>query len=83
MSRYTVSGTTMDHGDVEQTFEGEEALLRASLYAQGIEEDGGSAYVTNDEDDTVVDHWEGYRVALVPMGDSVGIALGHNIINGR
>ena len=75
MSSYTVSGTTMDHGDVEQTFEGEEALLRASLYAQGIEEDGGSAYVIG-PDGQEIDHWAGYQVHVTPNAE---LALGHKI----
>ena len=60
---YFVEGTTCDMGRVEKEFEGENALRDACLKAQNIEEDGGSATVT-DGDGNVVDHWEGYRLYL-------------------
>ena len=75
---YTVNYTPLDAlGEHESHFDGPEALRAACLFAQGVEEDGGSAIVI-DGDGGVVDHWEGYRVALVPNGtdDSVGLALG-------
>ena len=73
---YFVEGTTCDMGRVEKEFDGENALRDACLKAQNIEEDGGSATVT-DGDGNVVDHWEGYRVAIVPNGtdDSAGLAF--------
>ena len=71
---YFVEGTTCDMGRVEKEFEGENALRDACLKAQNIEEDGGSATVT-DGDGNVVDHWEGYRVAIVPMGPTTAPAL--------
>ena len=77
---YFVEGTTCDMGRVERCYEGESALRDACIKAQNIEEDGGSAIVT-DDDGNVVDHWEGYRVVIVPNGtdDSVGLAFGHKI----
>lgn len=75
---YFVSGTTMDGGDVEEEFSGESssARERACIRAQGIEEDGGSAYVTNSEDD-VIDHWEGYQICITPEGQ---LGFGHNLL---
>ena len=76
---YHAEATTLDGGYIERTFEGADALQKACLFAQGIEEDGGTAYVT-DETDEVVDHWAGYQVALTPQGQ---LALGHNITGGH
>ena len=77
---YFVEGTTCDMGRVERGYEGENALRDACLKAQNIEEDGGSATVT-DATGAVIDHWEHYRVALVPNGtdNSVGVVLGTGI----
>ena len=73
---YHAEATTLDGGYIERTFEGADALQKACLFAQGIEENGGTAYVT-DETDEVVDHWAGYRVYLSPnaelsLGDKIG-----------
>ena len=78
---YFVEGTTCDMGSVEREYEGEDALRDACLKAQNIEEDGGSATVT-DADGNVIDHWEGYRVAIVPNGtdDSAGIVFGPELV---
>ena len=75
--KYHAEATTLNGGYVERTFEGGNALLTACLFAQGIEEDGGSATVT-DERDEVIDHWAGYQVSLAPNGtsDSVNLVLG-------
>ena len=67
---YFVEGTTCDMGRVEKEFEGENALLNACLKAQNIEEDGGSATVT-DEDGNVIDH----------CSTNVGIIQGGGKIN--
>ena len=77
---YFVEGSTCDMGSVEREYEGEDALRDACLKAQNIEEDGGSATVT-DADGNVIDHWEHYRIALVPNGtdDSAGVVLGTGI----
>lgn len=74
---YTVHGTTMDGGEVEEEFTGDSqtARERACLRAQGIEEDGGSAFVVNAEDD-VIDHWEGYQISIDTEGR---LGLGHRI----
>ena len=73
---YFVEGTTCDMGRVERCYEGESALRDACIKAQNIEEDGGSATVT-DAHGNAVDHWAGYRVAIVPVGtdDSAGIVF--------
>ena len=72
---YHAEATTLDGGHIERTFEGCDALKTACLFAQGVEEDGGSAYVT-DEAGEVVDHWVGYQVSITPAGQ---LALGHNL----
>ena len=73
---YFVEGTTCDMGRVERCYEGESALRDACIKAQNIEEDGGSATVT-DAHGNAVDHWAGSRVAIVPVGtdDSAGIVF--------
>ena len=73
---YHAEATTLDGGHIERTFEGCDALKTACLFAQGIEEDGGTAYVTDETGETV-DHWAGYRLTLVPNGtdDSIGLAF--------
>lgn len=73
--KYNVEGTTRDGGTVEDEIEN---LREACLRAQGIEEDGGHATVT-DEDGREVDHWDGYRVGLTP---EAGLVLGRNIGGG-
>lgn len=72
---YCVDYTTMDHYSAEKEFNGPDALRNACVFAQGIEEDGGSAHVT-DQEGNGVDHWDGYRVSITPEGR---LALGHNI----
>ena len=81
--QYFVEGTTCDGGNVERLFEGEQSKHFACLFAQGLEEDGGSALVV-DWNGEAVDHWEGYQLSLVPNGssDSVSLALGVNLISG-
>ena len=79
---YFVEGTTCDMGRVEKEFDGENALLNACLKAQNIEEDGGSATVT-DEDGNVIDHWKGYRIGLDPASgtdSSVGLVFEAGLI---
>ncbi len=82
-NQYFVEGTTCDGGDVEKLFEGENSLHLACLFAQGIEEDGGSALVVTEHGE-VIDHWKGYQIALVPndTNDSISLALGSNLISG-
>ena len=56
-------------------------LQSACFFAQGIEEDGGSATVT-DPMGNVIDHWDGYKVGIVPLGtavDQAGLVLGELI----
>ena len=72
---YHAEATTLDGGYIERTFDGGGALRTACLFAQGIEEDGGTAYVTDETGETV-DHWAGYRVAITPQGQ---LALGYNL----
>ena len=73
---YCVDYTTMDHYSAEKEFNGPDALRNACVFAQGIEEDGGSAHVT-DQEGNEVDHWDGYQVSLAPNGtsDSVNLVL--------
>lgn len=74
---YCVDYTTADHYSAEKEFDGPDALRGACIFAQGIEEDGGSAHVT-DQEGNGVDHWDGYQVSLAPNGtsDSVNLVLG-------
>ncbi len=77
---YTVDYTTMDHHSSEREFESKSV---ACLFAQGIEEDGGSATVI-DPDGQVIDHWAGYQIHLVRVGegtpcDAVGIVFDQQI----
>jgi hypothetical protein len=74
---YFVEGTTCDMGRVERCYEGESALRDACIKAQNIEEDGGSATVT-DEAGNEVDHWAGYRFGIDPASgtdQSVGLVF--------
>ena len=74
---YFVEGTTCDMGRVERCYEGESALRDACIKAQNIEEDGGSATVT-DAHGNAVDHWAGYRIHLDPASgtdQTVGIVF--------
>lgn len=77
---YTVDYTTMDHSDGEKEFPEQRD---ACIFAQGIEEDGGSATVTNEAGE-VIDHWAGYQIHLVRVGegtpcDAAGIVFGPKI----
>ena len=73
---WTVCGTTLDGAEVEETYY---ELRHACVRAQGIQEDGGSAMVMNQDAD-VVDHWEeGYRLRLVENGANVALELEENI----
>ena len=76
--KHYVEGTTCDMGNVEKEFDGPTALRDACIKAQNIEEDGGSATVT-DEHGNAVDHWAGYQVGLDPASGtdrSVGLIIG-------
>jgi hypothetical protein len=82
MMKYYVEGTTCDMGHVEKEFDGENALRDACIKAQNIEEDGGSATVT-DEAGNEVDHWAGYRIGIDPASgtdDSAGIVFGPELV---
>ena len=62
---YTVDYTTMDRYEAEKEFDDE---LGACLFAQGIEEDGGSATVIG-PDGQEIDHWAGYQVHVTPNAE--------------
>ena len=79
--KHYVEGTTCDMGHVEEEFDGESALRDACIKAQNIEEDGGSATVT-DEAGKEIDHWNGYRIHIDPASgtdQTVGLALGSKL----
>ena len=70
---YTVGYITVDPYEAEKELDDGRS---ACIFAQGIEEDGGSATVTDPEGQDS-DHWAGYQVGITP---DAKLTLGDRIV---